>query len=845
MASLTDYIPGVSSGRGATPATPASNTLGNIFDVASKFVGAEGDRKERAWQDEQRSAWREDRADKLEADKARDAAVGAAFDFERQIMNPPPVEAADGQPPPIDASLEGVGAVNTEVVGLNKMRLAEEQGRVPAGTASIKFEDVVARLYKDFPDQRYEIAVTFQGLGYNSYLFREEKARAGEAAALSKSQFELEEIVLKQGAERGWLIPGEDRQKAVERLSLALGKEHVAEQGYKALEARAKALELKIKEGDYARKEAQPEIVAMVVGPSMDKVNLRLNQMGSLYIAADGDVMKEKMLFEAAQAMRVEFRANRSVVEKRLRESRADDETFKLAMQQFDDAERVLDDFFTGKLSNVQQFKNTSEMLNTQMGLTFQQQAPVFAYLSKTFGTQTTLDLMQGIVELNPKIRDQVAAEIKGLNGPDPERNQVTLANIVSLLKGEKGLPDMNRKEAQEALSGAVKILPPAAQRISKGEADAGTVTSFKNVVMQATNAVVEIQPGTATLNDVRTAQQVLFNSDTIKAFRALSGDPDMEPVIFGVRGAAVQNLQNANVVGPKKVASQPDKDRFGNKIMFGSESKPWQYVYWDKANDRYAIRNDRGLFDEYQKKATSTALASAIGVNGETGLMSWDTAIKRDQQLYDKMEALNGSVDFLIATKDSDPKVKGLADTGMLRRHYALGEPLRKPTGEVIATDSLPDFQKQVDDLKADVLGDIQQYATDPELSLSRPSADVVFEQGLIPQESGGQPGIEGPETKYGRAYGLAQVLDGTGEQMAAKLGIAWEPQRMRGKSPADAEYQKMIGRAYFEEGLQKYGGDYRKALMYYHGGPDQKNWGPKTRKYASEVLERVNYNY
>lgn len=121
-------------------------------------------------------------------------------------------------------------------------------------------------------------------------------------------------------------------------------------------------------------------------------------------------------------------------------------------------------------------------------------------------------------------------------------------------------------------------------------------------------------------------------------------------------------------------------------------------------------------------------------------------------------------------------------------------------------------------------------------------PSATVddLFEA-VIAQESGGHRGVTGPDTKYGNAHGMTQVLDSTGEGVAKKLGIEWRPDLMRGTSEEAAAYQRRIGRAYFEEGLARYHGDVRKALMYYHGGPDEAKWGPKTRAYADQVLART----
>jgi hypothetical protein len=118
-------------------------------------------------------------------------------------------------------------------------------------------------------------------------------------------------------------------------------------------------------------------------------------------------------------------------------------------------------------------------------------------------------------------------------------------------------------------------------------------------------------------------------------------------------------------------------------------------------------------------------------------------------------------------------------------------------------------------------------------------PTIDRVFNS-LIIQESGGRAGIPGPATKYGTAHGMSQMLDGTGAEVARQLGLEWRPDLMRAATPEAAAYQRQLGRAYFEEGLQRYGGDVRKALMFYHGGPNEKLWGSKTHAYADAVLAR-----
>lgn len=110
-----------------------------------------------------------------------------------------------------------------------------------------------------------------------------------------------------------------------------------------------------------------------------------------------------------------------------------------------------------------------------------------------------------------------------------------------------------------------------------------------------------------------------------------------------------------------------------------------------------------------------------------------------------------------------------------------------------------------------------------------------------LIEQESGGNGKAIGPQTRYGQALGSTQMLPETAEAMARKLGLPWRPDLMRGDTPTAMDYQRRLGQAYLQEGLDKYGGDTRKALMYYHGGPDEGLWGPKTNAYADSVMRRM----
>lgn len=109
-----------------------------------------------------------------------------------------------------------------------------------------------------------------------------------------------------------------------------------------------------------------------------------------------------------------------------------------------------------------------------------------------------------------------------------------------------------------------------------------------------------------------------------------------------------------------------------------------------------------------------------------------------------------------------------------------------------------------------------------------------------LVQQESGGQAGILGPQTRYGQAQGRTQMLPATARQMAERIGVPWRPEMMTGRTEEAASYQDRLGMEYLREGFSRTG-NARDALRYYHGGPDRGIWGRNTNRYADEVLARA----
>ena len=108
-----------------------------------------------------------------------------------------------------------------------------------------------------------------------------------------------------------------------------------------------------------------------------------------------------------------------------------------------------------------------------------------------------------------------------------------------------------------------------------------------------------------------------------------------------------------------------------------------------------------------------------------------------------------------------------------------------------------------------------------------------------LIRQESGGN----GMAVSNKGALGSTQMLPGTARQMAQKIGLPFRPDLLRSNKPEGLQYQRALGQAYLKEGLEVTG-NLRDALHYYHGGPDRRQWGPKTRAYAKSILAMLGGN-
>jgi hypothetical protein len=68
----------------------------------------------------------------------------------------------------------------------------------------------------------------------------------------------------------------------------------------------------------------------------------------------------------------------------------------------------------------------------------------------------------------------------------------------------------------------------------------------------------------------------------------------------------------------------------------------------------------------------------------------------------------------------------------------------------------------------------------------------------------------------------------------------MAYRPDLLTGKSKAAKEYQDALGTEQLREAVDFGGGDVGRAGIYHFAGPNEAGWGPKTRKYKQDIMQR-----
>lgn len=89
--------------------------------------------------------------------------------------------------------------------------------------------------------------------------------------------------------------------------------------------------------------------------------------------------------------------------------------------------------------------------------------------------------------------------------------------------------------------------------------------------------------------------------------------------------------------------------------------------------------------------------------------------------------------------------------------------------------------------------------------------------------------------------ASGIGQVMPETAKALAARIGLPFRLDLMRGTTAEARAYQDRITEAALQEAWQAGGSDPAAAARYYFAGPDKSKHGPKTARYVNDILRRL----
>lgn len=89
----------------------------------------------------------------------------------------------------------------------------------------------------------------------------------------------------------------------------------------------------------------------------------------------------------------------------------------------------------------------------------------------------------------------------------------------------------------------------------------------------------------------------------------------------------------------------------------------------------------------------------------------------------------------------------------------------------------------------------------------------------------------------------GIGQVMPETAKALAARIGVPYRPDLMAGNHPEARQYQDAITHQAVLEAWNAGGGgkDVVTAAKYYFAGSDRGKWGPKTARYANDIISRL----
>jgi len=254
--------------------------------------------------------------------------------------------------------------------------------------------------------------------------------------------------------------------------------------------------------------------------------------------------------------------------------------------------------------------------------------------------------------------------------------------------------------------------------------------------------------------------------------------------------------------------------ERLGSSLTNDRQKARWQQITASQRNslnselNRYEFGERQNYYDEADKASINSAAAGATSYYQDPGQVAYY------QNKGSRVIVANGQRKGLPA-ESIEQNVQAFNSNlavGVIDRMVS-DDPLKAQQYYATASRAmLPDDRAKVEKVLGTAIR--QQIGSDTaaKLHAGLPLSMKDYVPLVVQVETGGVSGLVSPSG----ALGLMQVMPETAKEVAAKLGLEYDEERLR----YDDNYNMAIGTAYLEEVGEKYSGSPALALAAYNGG-------------------------
>lgn len=672
MADLTEQLPNQDGIFQAPPRPGGSAVSAALTGLAQGIEFFSNDWQQRAAQRKQAAK----EAEREAKEQAERAAYGNTFlaaarsnagqdPFSDMVPTTQPVTAElapDSQAVFTDQTAETLeqAAIKAEATSsatkIKNIEAAVSQGRMPPVSRVANVDRIVLGMLNKY-GQSYakEIGQALRDAGLENSLFDETKAEEAAISAQRTAVNEATSNAYKIGAEN--LTSAEIATMTAEEItrfgfdkqrSLNALKEQTQRVQLSGMVAEQQRAAFKFTE-EQTNEELRQSAVSAAISALTPKVNAFLNALDLVGKPGTSPQLEEEVA-NIEQSLTTQWAAIQSNILGQLGVSAGSEE--------YAAAKTQLDDWFNTNVKNVlttraQGLKQVNDIVKERLGLNIQVSLPLVSALNQVGVTPEVFSTLLNEYLSSGKNANRLSSELRGLANIDFSQSsaQIELAEMLSLLNGNKTLEDFNPQKQQEYLRNMNGLSLNMAPTISRGDhANADPYMNAYATAITASRTLTAQSGRTANLN---AALALTGNGRARAALGSLSNSaeygPEAKTLINGSRAASAQVYQNMLRI------NRTNMDNY------------W-IAFYDKNIGKWKPFFDEGAWQK-DNPPQSTASIARFGRLPEPQRPAQPSSIKA------AVGASNSLLDHLTETTSFDPR--GIKGTDMeLREFYTNGRP-------------------------------------------------------------------------------------------------------------------------------------------------------------------------